>query len=138
ADRDNPSGPNPFYAVRYPSGSATPTDLPLVAGFNSAYGFGINDPGHVIGYADNNGVGPTRGYFYNGTSATALGTLAAGDQSFANGINATDTIVGDSNTTAGGPSHAVIYNGTTPVDLNSLQTGGAPWNLQIAWGISDT
>src|SRR5262249_679542 len=82
AGRDAGAALNPTFAARYPSGSATPTDLPLASGFNSAYGFRINDAGHVVGFADNdnssaappNGTnGPSRGYSFNGTTAVALG-----------------------------------------------------------------
>ena len=134
---DNATGD--ILAITYagPNG-ASPNPLGRATGFNSSYGTAINDAGHAVGYVDNFGVGPTRGFFYNGTTLTALGVLASGDESFANGINNLDQIVGDSNTSPGGASHAVVYdvNGM-PVDLTGLLTNGAGWQLESAYGISD-
>jgi probable HAF family extracellular repeat protein len=128
-------------AITYagPNGTS-PTPLGRATGFNSSYGTAINDAGHAVGYVDNFGVGPTRGFFFNGTTLTALGVLSSGDESFANGINNLNQVVGDSNTSPGGASHAVIYdvNGV-PTDLTGLLTGpgSAGWQLQSAYGISD-
>ena len=98
---DNATGD--ILAITYagPNGTS-PNPLGRATGFNSSYGTAINDAGHAVGYVDNFGVGPTRGFFYNGATLTALGVLASGDESFANGINNLDQIVGDSNTSLGG------------------------------------
>jgi len=132
---------NPSFAIRYPAGSTTPADLPHPAGFQSSHGFAINDAGNVAGFTETlDAAGNpvlTRGYFYNGTTATALGILTGGTASFGNAINNNNTVVGDADSAAG--SRAVIYNGATPIDLNTLLTGAnaGSWTLQAAWGIAD-
>jgi uncharacterized membrane protein len=136
---DNATGD--ILAITYagPNGT-TPTPLGRANGFNSSYGTAINDAGHAVGYVDNFGVGPTRGFFFDGANLTALGVLVGGDESFANGINNLDRIVGDSNTSPGGTPHAVIYDANgVAVDLTGLLTGpgSAGWQLESAYGISD-
>jgi uncharacterized membrane protein len=127
-------------AITYsgPNGTS-PNPLGRASGFNSSYGSAINDAGHAVGYVDNFGAGPTRGFFFNGTTLTALGVLVGGDESFANGMNNLDQIVGDSNTSPGGTPHAVIYGNGVATDLTGLLTGpgSAGWHLEIAYGISD-
>ena len=101
-------------------------------GGTSAYGYGINDNGTVVGYSKTT-AGTTRGFVWtpavpNGTQGTmtALGTLG-GTASFALGINNLNQIVGGAYTTRDQKTLACLWqNGaTTPTDLNTLKKAGA-------------
>jgi uncharacterized membrane protein len=135
-DRDNGVNPNPYFALMYPAGGTTPTQLPLPAGFANAHGYSVNDSGHVAGFTNNNGPSgidtagaqpatPLNGYFYNGTTATALGRLLTGNNSVATALNNSDVIVGRSNQSPSGAQgndfHAVRFDPNTglPTDLSS-------------------
>jgi probable HAF family extracellular repeat protein len=147
ADRDNGANPNPYFAVLYPAGITAATQLPLPAGFTNAHGLAVNDGNHVAGLTNNcpdtaasNPATPIRGYFYNGTTATALGTLLTGDQSIALGLNNSDVAVGHSNLSPGpGATHAVRFNTTTgtATDLSSsaVVSNLTTWVLQSAEAI---
>ena len=111
--------------------SGTVTYLGSLGG-TSAYGYGINDNGTVVGYSKTT-AGTSLGFVWtpavpNGTQGTmtALGTLG-GTSSRANGINDLNQIVGGAYTTGDRYYRACLWqNGTTaPTDLNTLKKASA-------------
>jgi len=78
---------------------------------------GMNDLGHVVGYASPPGYsGIGEAFLWDATNGvTMLGTLG-GTSSLANGVNKSDDVVGTSET-ADGQSHAFLWSQGTMTDL---------------------
>jgi probable HAF family extracellular repeat protein len=78
---------------------------------------GMNDLGHVVGYASPPGyAGIGTAFLWDATNgARLLGTLG-GTWSEANGVNASDDVVGTSET-ADGQSHGFLWSQGTMIDL---------------------
>lgn len=81
---------------------------------------GMNDLGHVVGYASPQGfAGIGEAFLWDATNgATLLGTLG-GTWSLANGVNASDDVVGTSET-ADGQSHGFLWSKGTMTDLTAV------------------
>lgn len=81
---------------------------------------GMNDLGHVVGYASPQGfAGIGEAFLWDATNgATLLGTLG-GTWSEANGVNASDDVVGTSET-ADGQSHGFLWSHGTMIDLTAV------------------
>jgi probable HAF family extracellular repeat protein len=108
--------------------SYTVTELGTIGG-TSAYAYGINSNGIVVGRSSAGGPADVLyATSWSGSSATNLGSLGgAGSYSAANGINDSGQIVGDSGITIAGQAivEATLWNGTSPTDLGSLYGAGS-------------
>ncbi len=118
---------------------ASTTFLDTLSGWTSSLAKGINNAGEVVGmvYSDPFVVS-SLAVRWNGTHATALGTLG-GSNSLANSINNAGLVVGFSYT-VDEAQHATLWNGTAVADLNSFLDASvvsAGWVLQTARAIND-
>ena len=116
-----------YHAFRWQNGVLEEVTIPLPLGGGMAVN-GINDAGHVAGWADVV-AGGRRGYVWNGATTTVLDTLGGAD-GVAYALNSLDQAVGFA-TVPGGQQRAVIWNGSTATDLGSL--GGR----SVANGVND-
>jgi probable HAF family extracellular repeat protein len=115
------SGNPVAHAVRWDSGTTTPTELST----SSSLAFGINASGAVVGGAEGSGAVEWAPGATATTSPTTLGLLQGGTAGIARAINASGQVVGLSNTKdANGNAvpHAVRWDAgtTTPTDLGTL------------------
>jgi probable HAF family extracellular repeat protein len=109
--------------------SYTITDLGNLSG-NYSVAQGINDDGHVVGYADVAGPTDEHATLYENGQMQDLGTLGGG-RSFAYAINNIGQVVGGAGT-GSGSDHAFLYENGQMNDLGTL--GGA---YSYARGIND-
>jgi Predicted integral membrane proteins containing uncharacterized repeats len=105
-----------YHAFRWQNGVLEEVAIPLPPGGGMA-AYGINDAGHIAGWADV-AAGGRRGYLWNGATTTVLDTLGGAD-GVAYALNSLDQVVGFA-TVPGGQQRAVIWNGSMPTDLGSL------------------
>jgi probable HAF family extracellular repeat protein len=106
------------HAFRYSGGAMTDIGSLLPNGLPNSYAFSINDLGHIAGTAYNNSYGSWHAFFYNGTTATDLGTFG-GQNSSALAINNRGHIAGYY-TTGAGYDRAFRYVGGSMTDLGTL------------------
>jgi probable HAF family extracellular repeat protein len=107
-------------------------DLGTLGGFGSA-GFGINNAGHVTGWAGTPS-GNGNAFLWDGTTMQDLGSLG-GPQTIGRSINNLGQVVGWGHT----PSlagRAFLWNGSILIDLNDF-AGGTGWVLMDAFSIND-
>jgi probable HAF family extracellular repeat protein len=108
-----------LHAVIFQDGSIV--DLGVPAGALMSEGHGINDRGHVVGYAEDD-TSRLFAFVWRHGVMTALDSLGA-DVTFADAeaINADDVIAGSSNVNSWGPTHAVVWRHGRIEDLGTLQ-----------------
>lgn len=110
------------------SGTSTMTDIGTLGG--GSYAYKSNDSQHVVGLTQPSG---NRGFFYDGTTMTNIGTLATYTASIAYGMNNNDVVVGYSSKSA--DTRAISWTITGGmVDLGIL-VGGQ--NYSVAQEIND-
>jgi probable HAF family extracellular repeat protein len=115
------------------------TDLDTLGGLSSA-AFGLNDTGHVAGYAEIAGANTPHAFRgHTDTTPEDLGTLG-GAHSYGYGINPVGKVVGAAET-AGGALHAFAYHNGQMADLGTLggdQSSAYGMNLGQVVGEADT
>ncbi len=95
--------------------SSSGFDLPSVpTGSSAAYGFGVNDAGHIVGYTL--GSGGFRGFLWEGSAYSDIAYPGA-SHTFAYGINASNTIAGSYQTSPTAVS-GFLLTGSTYQTLN--------------------
>ena len=108
-------------AYRYSGGTMSNIGT-LLGNSIDSYSSGINDAGHVTGYAYYKNFSYSHAFFYNGSSMTDLGVFSTWHESTGLAINKNDQIVGYVTDTSGTASHAFRYaSGYT--DLGTLGGG---------------
>ena len=123
----NLAGSATSVVARLSVGAYTVTDLGSLGGLNIYVG-GVNDSGHVVGWAQNP-AGIYRAFRYSCGQMTDLGTLG-GPHAIALRINNAGQIVGGADV-PNGDTHAFIYSNGIMTDLNL--PGGSP---NLARGIN--
>ena len=125
------------HAFRYTDGSGM-LDIGALQPGTQSYAFGVNDAGQTTGYYRVSS-GAYIGYLYTDgdTTLRSIGALPDASFTIGNDINNLGQIVGNSD---GSRRQAFLYTATDGIrDLNTLlDASGTGWNLQYAYGISDT
>ena len=116
------TGNSAWHAFVIYSGSSTMTDIGTLGG--SSYAYKINDSQHVVGLTQPSG---NRGFYYDGTTMTSIGTLTDDTASIAYGMNNADVVVGYSQKT--GVQTAIMWTptgGMSPLSfLDATQTSAS-------------
>lgn len=117
-----------FKAFRYDQGTLTDIGT-MIPELPNSFGFGINNAGHVVGAAYNEGYSAPKAFYYDGGGVTMLGDLG-GKESFALSINSEDLIVGYSSLIRYGAEHAFYFKDGLMVDMGTLG-GGYSYALDV-------
>jgi probable HAF family extracellular repeat protein len=97
------------------------TDLGVLPGGASSWGYAINNAGQAVGYGDTS-TGTLRAVLWERGKAIELGALPGAESCMANGINASGAVVGLCSGSFG--THAVLWTGGKTIDLGVLDEGG--------------
>lgn len=104
-----------------------------------AYGYSINDLGHVVGSGTIENIGgdlyPRRALLYADGIMHNLGSLMADAYSTAYDINNLGQVVGVADTAGG--MHGFLYEDGAMVDLNTLIDPASGWTIRDAQAIND-
>jgi len=126
-----------YLAVLFASSSClaqmyTVTDLGVLPGYRSSYGYGINSAGQVVGYAET-AAGHRHAFLWSNGSMQDLGTLPGTTDSIATSINDAGQVVG---VTANGniEYHAFLWSNGSMQDLGTLPGGHI---ISEAYGVNN-
>jgi probable HAF family extracellular repeat protein len=124
-----------YHAVIWQNGEII--DLGTVPGDLYSNATAINESGHVAGRSiGNQGY---RGFFWNGSSMTAMPMLAGGSFVEVNGMNDLDQVVGRTDQYGGAYQTAFLWEAGAGelVDLQTRLPSGSGWALHEAWAINN-
>ncbi len=126
----------PNRAFRWDAASGM-RDLGTLGGPGS-YAYGINRSGLIVGESET-ASGDSHAFVWSGGRMKDLGVLEKGRYlySAAYALNDQGYVVGYSDMKNGG-THAFLYNGRRLVDLNATLTETVGWEINYAYGISNT
>jgi probable HAF family extracellular repeat protein len=126
SDNNNSASPQQ-HAFLYSNGTMSDIGA-LLSGLPNSFGYSINDAGHIAGAAYDASYSSPRAFFYNGSTATNLGTFG-GNSSTALSINNFDNLAGFLTLTSS-VDHAFVYLNRKMTDLGTLG-GGYSYALAI-------
>jgi probable HAF family extracellular repeat protein len=123
------TGSGNFHAFLWTANSGM-ADLGTLGG-SSSYAMGINGDGNIVG-SSTDSSGFLQAFLWTHSGMQSLGALPGATSSMGYGINSSGSVVGYSG------AHAFLWINGIMTDLNTLIPLGSGWELDAAYGISDS